>query len=57
MKNYLKRFSVSINGLLYAAFENEQDARQFIAQRWGSPEIATIYDHEKQDCIYTEVRI
>ena len=57
MRNYLKRFSVSINGLLYATFENEQDARQFIARRWGSPEIATIYDHEKQDCIYTEVRI
>ena len=57
MRNYLKHFSVSINGLLYATFENEQEARDFIAHRWSGPEIATIYDHEKQDCIYTEVRI
>lgn len=54
----VKRYSVEINGLIMAAFDYEEDARQYIAAEsgvWSS--IATIYDHEAHEVIYTEIRL
>lgn len=52
----LKRFSVYFNGLLYALFDNEEEARAFVAERWYQP-VAQIWDNQIHDYIYTEVRI
>lgn len=56
-KNYFKRYSVFINGLLYRAFDSEEEAREFLAARWWVGEISSIYDNEKQDYVITEVRV
>lgn len=53
---YLKRYSVDIGGRLLAAFDTEQEAREWLDARWWYS-IATIYDHEKQETILTEVRL
>ena len=55
--DYLKRYSIFINGLLYRATDSEQDARDFIAQRWGNCEICAIYDNEAREYIFTEVSV
>ena len=58
MKTYFKckRFSVDINGRLVAAFENEQDAREFVAGVYWYG-VANIYDHENNNIIFSEVLI
>ena len=58
MKNILKckRFSVDFNGVIVAAFDNEQDARDFVRDTWHYG-VATVYDHERNGVILTEVLI
>lgn len=51
-----KRFSVDFNGVIVAAFDNEQDARDFVRKTWHNG-IATVYDHEQNGVILTEVLI
>ena len=55
-KNYLKRFSVDIGGHIIATFETEAESLAFIDSRWWCP-ISSIYDHEKNEVIYTEVNL
>lgn len=55
--DYLKRYSIFINGLLFYATDSEKDARDYISRRWGFNEIATIYDNETRDYIFTGVSI
>lgn len=55
--DYLKRYSVFINGLLFYATDSEKDARDYISARWGYNEIAAIYDNERRDYILTVVSI
>ena len=55
--DYLKRFSVFVNGLLYRATDSEQDARDFIESRWGFSEVCMIYDNQTKEYIFTEVNI
>lgn len=57
INNFIKRYSVFINGLLYYATDSEKDARDYISARWGWNEIATIYDNETRDYIFTGVSI
>lgn len=54
--NFLKRFSVDLDGRIVAAFDTEQEARDWIACRWWLA-WASIYDHEKKEIVLTEVRI
>ena len=58
MKSILKckRFSVDFNGVIVAAFDNEQEARDFVRNTWHNG-IATIYDHNYNSVILTEVLI
>lgn len=55
--DYLKRYSIFINGLLFYATDSEKDAREYINARWGYNEIAAIYDNETRDYIFTGVNI
>ena len=51
-----KRYSVDINGAVVAAFDNETDAREFVACAYWCG-VANIYDHEKNNIIFSEVLI
>lgn len=52
----LKRFSVDFGGLVVAVFDDYEEAREFVRCSWWNG-IANIYDHEKQEIIFTEVLI
>ena len=54
--NYFKRYSVDIGGRIVAVFDNEEEAREFVNDRWWL-DMATIYDHEAREVILTEIRL
>lgn len=52
----VKRYSVFINGHLCGCFDELKDAEDFIFERWWLA-MATIWDHQTNTEVYTEVRI
>ena len=56
MNNYFKRYSVDVGGHILAAFDTEEDAREWISSHWWIS-VASIMDHESREIIYTEVNI
>ena len=55
-KNLCKRFSVDIGGRIIAVFDSLEEAMNFLDDSWWLS-MATIYDHEKQRDVLTEIRI
>ena len=57
MRSYYRRYTVFIDGFVMGAFETEEEARDYIRRRFYEPEIASIWDNETRNYLYTEVRI
>lgn len=55
-ENYLMRYSVDVGGHIVAVFNTEEEAREFVADRWWLS-MATIYDHEQNRDIMTLIRL
>lgn len=54
----LKRYSVFLNGSIWQVFDSLEEAKAFIEGRiWFYGGLASIWDNEKREYIYTEVSI
>lgn len=51
-----KRYSVDLGGRTIAVFDTLEEAEAFVDSSWWIT-IATIYDHEQQRDIITEIRL
>ena len=54
---YLKRFSVDINGRIVAAFSTLSEALEWEISHNMGPGLLTIWDHEDSEPIYSTIRI
>ena len=56
--NLLKRYSVFLNGSIWRVFDSLEEAKQFIeGSIWFYGGLATIWDNQEREYIYTEVSI
>lgn len=54
--NYLKRYSVQLDAHIVAVFDNLDQAKEFVEERWYYA-FATIWDHVQNCLVYDQVRI
>ena len=57
MRDYTKRFSVEINGRIVAAFSTFGEALEGVEFYEQMPGILTIWDHEDNELMFTQMNL